>query len=142
MTKFGKFGPVLLERSYGIDERPVVTHRERKSVGVEHTFAIDLDGLLTCQDAMEKLYPELERRLARVDDGLLIKKQVVKVKFADFQSTTAEQGSDSLETSVFRALLAEAMSRSQGRAVRLLGISVGLHRPEASTTGGQMSLSL
>ena len=33
LLQFGKTGLMLLERAYGIDERPLNTSRERKSVG-------------------------------------------------------------------------------------------------------------
>ena len=43
--RFGKHGRILYEFSRGIDERPVETHRERKSLGTENTYAEDLDRI-------------------------------------------------------------------------------------------------
>lgn len=118
----GKFGPVLHERAQGVDERPVQTHRVRKSVGVESTLSADLTSEAACFSVLERLLPELERRLA----GRAFKGIQVKLKFHDFQQTTAACQSLLLDESVLRSVLAVAYGRAQGRRVRLVGISVAL----------------
>ena len=45
VERFGRHGRALWEHARGIDERPVRTHRERKSLGKETTFREDLDEL-------------------------------------------------------------------------------------------------
>src|SRR5689334_11926192 len=42
VDRFGKHGRMLYEFSRGIDDRPVETHQERKSVGSENTYPEDL----------------------------------------------------------------------------------------------------
>ncbi|MGU0161042.1 DinB/UmuC family translesion DNA polymerase [Escherichia coli] len=74
----------------GIDERDVNSERLRKSVGVERTIAEDIHHWSECEAIIERLYPELERRLAKVKPDLLIARQGVKLKFDDFQQTTQE----------------------------------------------------
>ena len=72
LKRFGKFGRVLWERSQRIDERDVNNDRLRKSVGVERTLAEDIHEWSECEAIIERLYPELERRLAKVKPDLLI----------------------------------------------------------------------
>lgn len=75
LKRFGKFGRILWERSHGIDEREIHNDRQRKSVGVERTLAEDIHEWPECEAIIENLYPELERRLAKVKPDLLIARQ-------------------------------------------------------------------
>lgn len=86
IQRFGKLGAYLYQIIRGIDERPVQASRERKSVGIETTFAVD-------QYYGEKLIQELTRLL----EGLFkrLKKAEkkgrtfhIKVKFEDFRQIT------------------------------------------------------
>ncbi len=61
--RFGKHGRLLHEFAHGIDDRPVETHTERKSLGTENTYTVDLRDL-AAMDA------ELERMAREVADGL------------------------------------------------------------------------
>lgn len=82
---------LLCGKSHGIDEREVVTERERKSVGVEYTFSQNISTFQECWQVIEqKLYPELDARLSQAHPQRGIIKQGIKVKFADFQQTTIE----------------------------------------------------
>ncbi|TLS78934.1 DNA polymerase IV [Photobacterium damselae] len=128
MQQFGKFGQSLWNRAHGIDPREVVVERKAKSVGVERTFAYNISTYDECWQVVEKLYPELEQRLQRVRPELNIAKQGVKVKFADFQQTTVEHSFPKLTKEQFAGLLQEAMTRQQGREIRLIGLSVGLEQ--------------
>ena len=145
ITHFGKFGRVLVERSYGIDERAVVSSRERKSVGVETTLAHDIHRLEQCEGVLINLIKELSVRVQRSAKDRQIQKQVVKLKFADFQQTTVEQRSDEISPKLFTLLLNEAFERGQGRGIRLVGVSVGLCSDIASENEEQptqLSLSI
>ncbi len=51
-------------------------------------MAEDIHHWSECEAIIERLYPELERRLAKVKPDLLIARQGVKLKFDDFQQTT------------------------------------------------------
>lgn len=90
LRRFGKSGRVLWERSHGIDEREVVVDRVRKSVGVETTLERDIDQWEECLQILERLYPELERRLRQVRPDLRITRQGIKFRFSDFRQTTCE----------------------------------------------------
>ncbi|MCE2569944.1 DNA polymerase IV [Motilimonas eburnea] len=127
LTKFGKFGRVLLERSQGIDNREVVTSRERKSVGVERTLSHNIAEQAECEVILKDLYQELQRRLTRVGAKDRIRSLAVKMKFADFQLRSAEQKVAQLEPECYQPLLLQLLSKSQGRGIRLLGLSAQLN---------------
>ncbi|WP_434952727.1 DNA polymerase IV [Shewanella sp. HL-SH4] len=123
---FGKFGAVLTERSNGIDPRPISNNRVRKSVGVETTLAQDIFTLAQCHQVLPQLIQELDSRVSRSAKDRLINKQVVKIKFNDFKQTTIEQRSDEISVKLFYELLQQALTRSNERGIRLVGVSVGL----------------
>jgi len=130
LRKFGRMGLSLWNYSHGIDEREVITERERKSIGVERTFSTNICTFDECWQFIEQhLYHELERRLERASPSKEITKQSIKIKFADFQLTTIEHGQKQLNLLHFRELLQEILKRQQGREIRLLGLSVML-KPE------------
>nr|WP_256682001.1 DNA polymerase IV [Klebsiella grimontii] len=131
LKRFGKFGRILWERSQGIDEREISSERQRKSVGVERTLVEDIHEWAECESIIENLYPELERRLAKVKPDLLIARQGVKLKFNDFQLTTQEHvwprlNKDDLITTAHKAW----NERRGGRGVRLVGLHVTLLDPQ------------
>ncbi|EPO5443935.1 DNA polymerase thumb domain-containing protein, partial [Klebsiella michiganensis] len=131
LKRFGKFGRILWERSQGIDEREISSERQRKSVGVERTLIEDIHEWVECESIIENLYPELERRLAKVKPDLLIARQGVKLKFNDFQLTTQEHvwprlNKDDLISTAHKAW----HERRGGRGVRLVGLHVTLLDPQ------------
>ena len=125
----GKFGAVLYQRARGIDERPINPTRIRKSVGVETTYEFDLPDFSATSAELPKLLAELTRRYSKYRHERPIHKLVVKVKFTDFQQTTVETRSDVIDADLALELLAQAVARGQGKAIRLLGVSVGLSEP-------------
>lgn len=140
LKRFGKFGRVLWERSHGIDEREIVVDRLRKSVGVETTLAQDIDQWEQCLVVLERLYPELERRLKSVRPDLRILRQGVKFRFSDFQQTTREHVWSVLNKEDLLMIAHEAwQQRRAGRGVRLVGLQVTLPDPD---TGRQLQLTL
>lgn len=131
LKRFGKFGRILWERSQGIDERDVNSERLRKSVGVERTMAEDIHHWSECEAIIERLYPELERRLAKVKPDLLIARQGVKLKFDDFQQTTQEHVWPRLNKADLIATARKTWDeRRGGRGVRLVGLHVTLLDPQ------------
>ena len=127
VKQFGKFGPVLWKRSHAIDDRELTTERQRKSIGVERTLAEDIDSLDECLAIVEKLYESLYQRLTKhAGSQARIASQGVKLKFSDFQQTTVEHKTGTLQRDYFNELMAEAYSRSKDRGIRLVGLHVGL----------------
>jgi DNA polymerase-4 len=135
ISKFGKLGISLWKKCRGIDDREIKTTRVRKSVGVERTFTDDISDAETLNNFMhEKLIPELKRRSERYLDDREISKLGVKVKFKDFHQTTKEFKYHNFDDSIFNTLLNDALDRGQGKAVRLLGVHIGLGEEEYNQT--------
>ena len=120
---FGRGGATIYRRSWGIDERPLVTNWVRKSQSVERTFAVDVESIADAQSILLQLIDELQLRLAQQADRR-IRNQQVKLKFADFRSTTIERSSQRLSPQLFADLLPLAWARGDGQQIRLLGIGV------------------
>ena len=131
LKRFGKFGRILWERSQGIDEREIHNDRQRKSIGVERTLEEDIHEWSDCEAIIERLYPELERRLAKVKPDLLIARQGVKLKFNDFQLTTQEHVWPKLNKDDLIATAQKSWhERRAGRGVRLVGLHALLPDPQ------------
>lgn len=120
---FGRFGARLYELCRGEDTRPVKPSQRRKSLSVEHTYPEDLPDLDACLKQLPELLIKLRSRLRLVDNQYLITKQLVKMKFDDFQSTTVECLSRKPDDALFRELMATAFERAN-LPVRLLGVGV------------------
>ena len=133
LLRFGKMGASLWKRSHGIDEREVITERNRRSVGVERTFTHNISSFEECWSVIQaRLYPELEKRVLKANGTLDIAKQGIKIKFADFQQTTIEHVHHHLTLPFFEELLVEVLERKKGREIRLIGVSVMLKDKEVS----------
>jgi DNA polymerase-4 len=127
--RFGKWGLELWELCRGIDERPVTPDRTRKSLSSELTFAEDIQVLPALLPPMHGMLAGLAEDLAAHHADRVIRALVVKLKFADFERTTAERSGHALDHAVFEELLAEAWKRGRNRAVRLVGVGVRFEDP-------------
>lgn len=127
--KFGRFGQRLYELSRGIDEREVITHRVRKSISVEHTFASDLITVDECLSHIPALYGELIQRFNKLKQSRSIHGSFVKLKFNDFSQTTIEQRSLVHNEELWSALMVQGYHRAS-KPVRLLGIGFRLKDKE------------
>jgi DNA polymerase IV len=134
---FGKFGLDLYDLCRGIDHRPVEADRPRKSLSTEETFAADLTRLEQCEEKLEELFQDLMADLAQKESMREITKIVVKLKFNDFTSTTAERAGPEAILQNFRSLLHEAFTRT-GKPVRLIG--VGVRFADATPKDAQLEL--
>ncbi len=131
---FGRAGPHYHAIARGLDDRPVVTDRPRKSLGAETTFARDLVGL---DDALAALAPLIDKVWAGMQRGERGARTVtVKVKFSDFSQITRAASSERAFSG--RAALADAVAgllrgvHPFRRSVRLLGVSVSRFDAPAS----------
>ncbi|MEJ4042777.1 DNA polymerase IV [Erwinia sp. SLM-02] len=131
LKRFGKFGRVLWERCNGLDDREVITERQRKSLGVERTLLEDIHDWEDCLNIIDSLYEELERRLIKIKPDRQIARQGVKLKFNDFQLTTQEHVWPELNKADLIAVARKSWDeRRGGRGVRLVGLHVTLLNPQ------------
>lgn len=116
----------LQDVAQGIDDRPVVTVRETKSVSRETTFERDLHPR---QDraALSAVFTELCQRLAAdlQRKGLVSRTIGIKLRFADFRTVTRDLSLDMAtdEAPAIRYAAGQCLKRIdlQGR-IRLLGV--------------------
>lgn len=120
---FGVFGNRLYNFARGVDEREVKSDRQRKSLSVEYTYPQDLVSADACQQHLERLYIDLCQRLALLKGEQRIARLFIKIKFADFTTTSLETSGQSPRLSTFRQLLNSGLQRGN-RAVRLLGVGL------------------
>ncbi len=132
----GTFGFQLYQFAKGIDRRPVIPDRKRKSLSTEDTFDFDISELTNCLKALERIYDEFLRRLhvfkSTNSESLLKKSTVkcfVKIKYSDFSQTTIERSFPNLEFENFAQLLKERYELVS-RPVRLLGLGIRLPETE------------
>lgn len=128
---FGKFGERLYELCRGIDNREVISSRERKSISIEETYARDLPDLASCLAHLPELQTRLEARIERAKAQREIRKLFIKIRFANFQRTTVECLGTSLDAQQFGKLLETGYQR-RAIPVRLLGMGVRLAEEENS----------
>ena len=129
---FGKMGQVFYNFARGIDERPVVSEWERKSVSCEQTFSHDISDQMAATIELYHTVLELERRIKKnAFEGHTL---TLKVKFQDFQqitrSITVEQV---LRTKDDILPLAKQLLRQvefSSHPIRLLGLGVSNQRGE------------
>jgi DNA polymerase IV len=144
----GRLGPHLARLARFEDERPLETHRVRKSESKETTFDRDLNGPAELEPVLERLARDLCEDLAK--NGRSGRTIGIKVRLDDFSTHTRARTIDS-PTSAFETVHAVAVEllRNLGprRPVRLLGVRVASMEEPADTgpeapPPGQMSLSL
>lgn len=125
-TYFGKSGSYYYNIARGLDERPVSSHRVRKSIGCEATFS---DNVLDKKEVWNKLQSLAER----LEQTLNNKQQrartiTLKVKYSDFQLITRSNTADRMfETKLqILELLPSLLRKTEvgERPIRLIGLSV------------------
>lgn len=129
---FGENGRDLSRRASGVDESPVVTEHEVKSVSQEVTFARDVRSDKLLADTLRELSAEVGRRLRKAGiAGTTVK---LKLRWPDFTTLTRQvtlPGSTDQDEEIYRvALDLLGKVRAKGKAVRLIGVGVsGLGAP-------------
>lgn len=124
--RFGKLGRFFHAIARGIDDRPVVPNRARKSVGSETTFAQDLERREELEPVLASLCEQVAHHLARA--RLAARTVTVKVRYRDFRIVTRSRTlpsdvCDARELLAAARVLAFDTPRPAG-PVRLLGVSV------------------
>lgn len=123
---FGKNGEDLVRHARGIDERPVETESETKSVSKEITFNRDLNDAEQLQRSLRSLADGVGRQLRR--EGLSGKTVKIKLRWSDFTTLTRQTTlphPTHHDNTIYEAAL-DLFSKAwpKGRPVRLLGVGV------------------
>ncbi len=122
----GSFSESLKARALGIDDRPVETDGERKSISAENTFLVDTDDRPTLRGVLRELALDVAHTLGRHGLGALTVQ--VKVRYSDFTTLTRQVRVEDPVTDVreiYRlAQFLLARDRLVKSPLRLLGIGV------------------
>ena len=129
---FGENGRDLARHAKGIDNRPIVTERETKSISQEVTFSVDIRDDKTLKKTLREQSAEVARQLRKNElAGSTIK---LKIRWPDFttltRQTTLGHRTDDEEEIEKAALELMNSVRKPNQAVRLIGVGVsGLGQP-------------
>jgi len=124
---FGSHTAKLLELARGIDDRPVITDREAKSIGAETTFRKDISDTRMLCGYIDRLVDRIGKGLRQ--DHLLAHTIQLKARYANFETVTramtlpAPTCSTKDIREAARALLLERLGRND-RPLRLIGVSL------------------
>ena len=123
-ASFGTRGPWFHAMARGVDESPVVTEHERKSVGAETTFPRDLTDGPELRAELQRLAESVSRRLAGT--GAQGRTVVLKLRYANFRTITRQASRpqpmiDAAEIALIAASLLENVAQERDR-FRLIGI--------------------
>ncbi len=115
---------MLQEMALGIDERPVEIEQERKSVGAETTFALDLPNGPELRAELERIGQQVATRLAA--GAVKARTVVLKLRYANFhtitrQASRGEATADAAEIIASAGVLLDAAG-AEGDIFRLVGI--------------------
>ncbi len=126
VRRFGKHGAELSQHARGIDERPVETESETKSVSKETTFNKDERDAETLRRTLRALCDGVGRRLRR--DGLSGTTIKLKLRWSDFTTLTRQvtlPGPTQHDNEIYAAALGLLEKTwTNGRPVRLIGVGV------------------
>lgn len=122
----GKTGRELVIRARGIDDRPVVTEHEQKSISQETTFTRDVGDEAELLRVLRDLAVGVAAELRRA--GLCASTVKLKLRWTDFttptRQTTLAQPSDDAEMIYSTAKQLFTRLWQPGQLVRLVGVGV------------------
>lgn len=129
---FGENGRDLAKHSKGIDDRPIVTEHETKSISQEITYSKDVRDDAVLQKTLREMSAEVGKQLRR--NNLAGKTIKLKLRWPDFTTLTRQttlssptDQDDEIERVALELLKAV---RKPNQAVRLIGVGVtGLGEP-------------
>lgn len=121
--EFGKHGIDLHKKANAIDETPVISYSEQKSISTEKTFAVDTTDLLFLKNEVVKATEELSFELRKLNKltGCI----TVKIRYSDFNTYTQQKqipycGHEKILISIATELFQKVYDRRV--LVRLIGI--------------------
>ncbi|HUR69730.1 MAG TPA: DNA polymerase IV [Candidatus Thermoplasmatota archaeon] len=132
--EFGAWGPRLWSLAQGIDEAPVETGWERKSVGGETTFLEDTTDETEWRATIEELARDAARHL--VEEGTLARTVTLKVRLTGFETYTRARtlAAPTDDGALLGRVALDLLSENRPtRAVRLLGVRLSHLIPREGT---------
>ena len=129
---FGENGRDLSRHSKGLDDRPIVTERETKSISQEITFSRDVRDDKVLEKTVREQSAEVARQLRKNElAGSTVK---LKIRWPDFttltRQTTLNHRTDQDDEIAKTALELMKSVRKPHQAVRLIGVGMsGLGQP-------------
>ena len=129
---FGENGRDLSRHAKGIDDRPIVTERETKSISQETTFSRDVRDDKVLEKTLREQSAEVARQLRK--NNLAGRTIRLKIRWPDFTTLTRQTTLNSptdMEDEIAKTALELMRSvRKPNQAVRLIGVGVsGLGEP-------------
>ena len=125
VSNFGKVGNYFYEVVRGIDNRPVVSYRESKSIGAERTYDTDLYEMDQVEARLSEVMNIMwDRCEAKKKEG---KTLTLKLRFSDFTTITRSKTQQhpfnyqELKTAIMELL---PVTRIREEGVRLLGVTM------------------
>ncbi len=115
----------LRQLANGIDDRPVVPHRDVKSSGSENTYAEDVTDLATVRQEIAEMATHAVSWLVRRER--LARTVTIKVRYSDFSTITrSHTGTPSRAEKDFVDRAVQLLDKTDAgvRPIRLLGVSV------------------
>lgn len=141
---FGKSGSYYYWIARGVDDRPVLADRVRKSIGAESTFSQDLFTFEEACNALVSIIEKVWRYCEKVETrGRTV---TLKVKYANFhQITRSRTGASTIATKaelerIAHALLGPVFPVQMG--IRLLGVTLSTLDLEPLESDAQLRLGI
>lgn len=126
VQRFGKRGSWMRRAALGLDDSPVVTGWEPKSVSSETTFETDVADARALRETLRRLAADVARRMER--EGVSGRTVGIKIRYGNFETITRARTrpwamSDAGEIAR-EAIALFDLHWQPGRPVRLLGVKV------------------
>jgi len=122
----GRFGPELIDRAKGIDNRPIEMEHETKSISNEVTFAKDRCDEAYLLNTLRALSEKVGERLRK--ESLAGSTIQIKLRWADFSTITRQTtllSVTNLDQEIFSAASTLFYENwPKGKPVRLIGVGV------------------
>jgi len=142
MKHFGKAGSYFYDVVRGKDERPVISSRERKSIGAERTYETDLFDINVVKEKLAVVIDIMwERCEAKQKTGKTV---TLKLRFANFTTITRSRTSNKAFTkkeldTVLMSLL--PINDIQKQGIRLLGATMSNFQDENPQYANQLKIN-
>jgi DNA polymerase-4 len=132
VQRFGKNGDELSRHARGIDDRPVVTEHEVKSISQEITFSQDVSDDKRLEETLKSMSAQVGHTLR--SEKLVGKTVKLKLRWPNFTTLTRQvtlPAPTDQDDDIYKAALGLLRQvRHPGKAVRLIGVGMsGLGEP-------------